>query len=85
VALEKLAHFKVTREHLKQGLTMVEQVAALKALQEREKTAAQNATKDRDAAVDTLSEWLTPFRAVARIALAHIPQHLETLQLGTFA
>ena len=53
--------------------------------QEREKYEAQQATKDRDAALDRLDDWLGDFREVAAIALADQPQQLEALQFGVVA
>jgi hypothetical protein len=83
VALEALAQFNVTRQHLEQGQAKVKEVETLKSIQEQVKSAAQAATQERDAVLDALSEWLSTFREVARMALASMPQHLESLQLGT--
>ena len=57
----------------------LEQVAELNSVREREKVEAQQATKDRDAALSALRAWLSEFRAVAKIALADTPQQLEAL------
>ena len=40
---------------------------------------AQQATKDRVAAMDALDEWMSDFVAIACIALEEIPQFLEKL------
>ena len=80
--VETLARFNLTREQLEQAQGAVEQVGALKAEQEQQKTAAQQATQARDVALGALKEWLSAFREVARIALADDPEHLETIQLA---
>ena len=77
-----LASYNVTLEDLEQGQAAIQEVKALKGVQDREKTQAQQATKDRDAVFKALNEWLAKFREVARIALADSPQHRESLQLG---
>ncbi len=80
-----LQRFNITPENLAEGQQLVQQVADLNSVQEREKYQAQQATKDRDAALDALNDWLADFKAVALIALANRPQQLEALQLKTVA
>ncbi|KAB8144289.1 hypothetical protein F8S13_05260 [Chloroflexia bacterium SDU3-3] len=53
-------------------------IAALRAL-ENERGQAQIATRERDAAIDALDDWLGDFMAVARVAFADQPEHLERL------
>lgn len=77
-----LGRFNLSRPALEAAHAQVQQVAALKAAQEREKAEAQQATKRRDAAIDALDDWFDDFREVARIALAANPQLLEALQIG---
>ena len=60
----------------------VEQAMTLNTAQEREKGEAQEATKQRDAALKALDEWLVDFRVIARIALEDNPQLLEALNIG---
>lgn len=80
--VEALARFMITQQQLEQGQAMVQQVAALKGLQEQQKTEAQKATQARNVALAALREWLTTFREVARLALSKNPEHLESLQLA---
>jgi hypothetical protein len=80
-----LARFNITPEALQQGQVLVQQVVELNGSQEREKYQAQQATKDRDAALDRLDDWLGDFKEVAVIALASQPQQLEALQFGVVA
>jgi hypothetical protein len=84
-ALNALARFNVTQADLEQAQASVQQVVELNSVQEREKSAAQQATQARDAALGTLRGWIAELGAVARIALAHSPQQLEALQLGAVA
>jgi hypothetical protein len=80
-----LARFNITPEALQQGQALVQSVVQLNSAQEREKYEAQQATKDRDAVLDRLDDWLADFKAVAVIALAGQPQQLEALQFGVVA
>jgi len=63
-------------------LTIGEQTYAVKRAQEKERGEAQDATKQRDAAIAALETWLADFKVVARIALQDTPQLLEALNLG---
>ena len=81
-AQTQLARYKVTLEALQTALSDVEQAFTLKSSQEQEKGEAQEATQQRDAAIDALDEWLSDFKVVARIALEDTPQLLEALNLA---
>jgi hypothetical protein len=81
-AIEALGRFRITREQLEEGFTLLKQIETLNQAQEDEKSGAQRATKARDAAVDELHEWMSELKTVARIALADDPQLLESLQFG---
>lgn len=82
VAQAALARYNITPEKLQQGQTLVQAVATHNHAQEREKSEAQQATQQRDAALDALDEWLMEFKTVAEIALAGQPQRLEALGFG---
>ncbi len=83
--LAGLARFNVTQADLEAAQAAVQQVADLDAAQEREKSEAQRATKERDAALDALGDWLADMKEVARIALADDAQMLEALQFDVVA
>jgi len=84
-AQNQLARYRVTSEALQATQAQVEQAFALNSAQEQEKGEAQNATQQRDAAIEALAEWLNDFKVVARIALEGSPQLLESLNLGAIA
>lgn len=83
--LAGLASFNVIQTDLEAAQVLVQQVADLDSVQEREKAEAQKATKVRDAALDALDDWLHDLRQVALIALADNPQMLEALQFAVVA
>ena len=80
--VDAFAQFNISQVHLEEGLARVEYIHVLKKAQEKEKTAAQKATKARDTALGALNEYLSTFREVARIALTNSEDDLETLQLA---
>jgi len=77
--LEKMADFGMTQANIEAGKTMLEETEAANAAQEKEKGEAQQATQERDKAMDNLEDWLSDFFAIARIALEEKPQLLENL------
>ncbi len=81
-AIAALGRFRITQEQLEAGQALIEQAMALNKTQQKEKSEAQKATKDRDAALDELHEWMSEFKAIATIALADDSQLLEALQFG---
>ena len=81
-AQTRLARYRITLDVLQTAQGEVTQAFALNSSQEREKGEAQSATQDRDGAVEALDEWLSEFKAIARIALDETPQLLEALNLG---
>ena len=79
VVLEKMAAYGMTQAKLEAGKTQIEETETANASQEKEKGEAQQATLERDNAVDLLEDWLSDFIAIARIALEEKPQLLEKL------
>ena len=81
-AQTQLARFKITLEALSAAQAQVEPTMSLKTAQKQETGEAQEATQQRDAAIDALDEWLADFKVVACIALDDTPQLLEALNLN---
>ena len=79
IVLEKMAAYGMTQAKFEAGKTLLEETETANAAQEKEKGEAQQATLERDKAVDNLEEWLSDFIAIARIALEEKPQLLEKL------
>ena len=77
--LEKMAGYGITQTKLENGKTLLNQAEAANADQKKEKGEAQQATLERDKAIDNLEEWLSDFIVIARIALEEKPQLLEKL------
>ncbi len=75
----KLAGFGITPAKLETAKQLVVDVEAANASQKKEKGEAQQATVDRDDALDNMEDWLSDFIAIARIALEERPQLLEKL------
>ena len=65
----ELALFGVTLEKLQAGKALIDDVVTAKTAKESETGQAQQATKTRDTALDTLDDWMSDFIAIARIAL----------------
>lgn len=79
IVVEKMAAYGVTQVKLENGKILLEQAEAANAAQKKEKGEAQQATQERDQAMDNLEEWLSDFIVIARIALEEKPQLLEKL------
>lgn len=77
--ITKLGRYNLTKEKLQVVEAMIDQVETAYAQQKREEGEAQQATVDRDAAVDALDAWMSENMSVARIALEEKPQYLEKL------
>jgi hypothetical protein len=77
--VNEIGRFGVTRERLESEYSLVQEFERLYHNKLKEAGEAQQMTKDRDDAIDELSNWHSDFRAVARIALYEKPQLLEIL------
>ncbi len=82
-AMATMARFGVSGDALKEGQALLDKVEHAYSEQKKEMSEAQQATADRDQAIDALNDWLSDFIAIARIALEERPQLLE--QLGVKA
>jgi hypothetical protein len=80
--LAKLAEFCISQERLQAGQQLVAEVETANAAQEKEKGEAQQATLERDAAIEKLDDWIGDFTAIARVALEEKPQLLEKLGIA---
>ncbi len=77
--VESLQRFGVTAEKLQEAQSQVLAVESKLAAQLTEKGEAQQATVNRDQALDELQEWMGEFKTIARIALESDSQLLEVL------
>ena len=77
--MTEMAKFNTTEAQLKQGLDTVKKVEGFAEVIMREKGDAQNATKERDAKLEELNEWINDYESIAKIALMAQPQLLEKL------
>lgn len=76
---ERITLFKITDAIANEQLAKLEEVKILRGKYEKEKGESQQATKNKDAAFATISEWMREFYAVAKIALEDKPQLLESI------
>ncbi|MCD4820269.1 MAG: hypothetical protein K8S23_16425 [Candidatus Cloacimonetes bacterium] len=75
----KLAEFGITEAKLQEGRNLTDEVEAANTTHKKEKGEAQQATLDRDKALDIMEDWLSDFIAISRIALEDKPQLLEKM------
>ncbi len=80
--LTRMSEFGITSEILEATLASIDAVEQANTIQETEKGEARQATQDRDAAIDALTDWLDDYLNIARIALEDQPQLLETLGIA---
>jgi hypothetical protein len=78
-ALKAVNDLGITFQRLQEGLKNIEKIEDLHVKQLGEKSAAQQATKERDKTFDELCDWYSDFRAIARVALYDNPQLLEAM------
>ncbi|WNW01856.1 hypothetical protein RRF68_00140 [Tenacibaculum sp. HL-MS23] len=74
-----LARLKVTPTELQETRTLITVLETARADYLKEKGESQDATKLKDAAVGAISDWMSEFYAIAKIALDDNPQLLESL------
>ncbi len=77
--LGKLSNWGITRKRLEAGVELVEEAVAASDAQQRESGEAQQATQEKNAAIDTLYEWTSDYLTIAEIALKDKLQLLEKL------
>ena len=75
----KLIRLKITADDITEALAAITALETARAEYLREKGESQEATKTKDQAIAALSNWMSEFYAVARIALEDKPQLLEAL------
>jgi hypothetical protein len=73
------SRLKRTAQQLADTALLIPDVERLRAAYIKEKGESQQATKDKDAALATLDNWMKEFYAVAKIALEDQPQLLESI------
>ena len=78
-ALNAIVSAGISEQRLHEGLQNIEKIEDLHVKQLGGKSAAQQATQERDKAFDELCDWYSDFRAIARIALYDKPQLLEAM------
>jgi hypothetical protein len=78
-ALEAMTDFGFTAQQFQDELQNVQKLEDLHSNLLIGKSAAQQATQERDKAFDELCDWYSDFRAVIRVALYDNPQLLEAL------
>jgi hypothetical protein len=72
--IEKLATKGITESELKETQTLVLEVEKEKYEQNKETGEAQQATKNRDAALDELSKWFGEFKRTLMVDIANKPE-----------
>ena len=77
-----MSGYGYTAEKLQAELDQVKTVPDANANQSREMGEAQAATKERDASLDDLDQWMSDFKTVAKIALKDHDQWIEKLGLA---
>lgn len=76
--VQAMGHYGVTREGLKGGRKLLDEVDKAGADQEKKKGLSVKATRDRDMALKALESWVSDFLRICRLALGD-SQHLEAL------
>ena len=77
--LARFAQYSITLENLQEGVALMAELMVLKHNQEGRKGLAQQATRDRDAALKDLHRWFQPFKQACLNCFEDQPDILETL------
>lgn len=77
--LQQLAPLKITQQDITDSLAQIEIVEKARAEYLREVGESQDATKQKDAAIAKMNDWMQKFYAIANIALEEHPQLIEAL------
>lgn len=75
----KIAEFYISLEDLISAQQLINELVTARAFYLQERGESQNTTKSKDAAIAEISQWMSDFYAVAKIALDDQPQLLESL------
>jgi hypothetical protein len=75
----ELAKWGITTERLQGGQQLIENTVEAQNKQQKESGEAQQATQERDVAIDALYSWTDDYLTIAEIALQDKPQLLEQL------
>lgn len=78
----KIVRLKTPEEELTAAVTLIGETETARANYLREKGESEDATKQKDAALAKLDDWMSEFYDVAKIALEDHPQLLEALGLS---
>ena len=78
----RLAKYGYTAAKVASEAALVETVRQAQQNQVKESGEAQQATVDRDRSVEALDMWVSELRAIAKVAFADEPQHLEKLGIA---
>lgn len=78
---EKFSRFLITKEALQAELEKLGEIENLKMQHDVDRSHAQQATKDRDDAIEEYNKWRRDFNEVARIALEEKSELIEMLKI----
>ena len=79
--MDALSKKGISKTELEDTLVLIDKVEKEKFDQRKETGEAQQATKNRDVALDTLSEWFGDFKRIALKVFLGKPQLLKILGL----
>ena len=76
-----LSHYGIDLHQLREGRVQLVAVEAAHQEQQQARGAAQEATQQRDAALEAMDRWYSRLLSVARVALDDAPQQISKLRL----